>query len=90
MPCSASSSSRGPASPKVDGDRLLVRLGAANTLTAVFGGITGGLNIGPSRENKAAGGHTAVSALVNAVAVLITLLLLFPRSATCRASRSRR
>jgi len=67
-----------PGDPKVDGDRLLVRLGAANSLTAALGGITGGLNIGPSRQNKAAGGRTAVSAVVNAVAVLITLLLLFP------------
>jgi len=67
-----------PGDPKVDGDRLLVRLGAANTLTAALGGITGGLNIGPSRQNKAAGGRSAVSAVVNAVAVLITLLLLFP------------
>ena len=67
-----------PGQPKIDGDRLLVRLGAANTLAAAFGGITGGLNIGPSKENKAAGGRTPVSALVNAFAVLITLLLLFP------------
>ena len=67
-----------PGQPKIDGDRLLVRLGAANTLAAAFGGITGGLNIGPSKENKAAGGRTPVSALVNAATVLITLLLLFP------------
>ena len=64
--------------PKVDGDRLLVRLGTANALCATLGGITGGLNIGPSRDNKAAGGRTPVSALVNALAVLVTLLVLFP------------
>ena len=64
--------------PKVDGDRLLVRLGTANVLCAALGGITGGLNIGPSRDNKAAGGRTPVSALVNAFAVLVTLLVLFP------------
>ena len=67
-----------PGDPKVDGDRLLVRLGTANVLCASLGGITGGLNIGPSRDNKAAGGRTPVSALVNAFAVLITLLVLFP------------
>ena len=64
--------------PKVDGDRLLVRIGTANALCATHGGITGGLNIGPSRDNKAAGGRTPVSALVNAYAVLVTLLVLFP------------
>jgi len=63
-----------------------VRLGTANALCATLGGITGGLNIGPIRDNKAAGGRTPVSALVNAVAVLVTLLVLFPPSATCPAS----
>ena len=31
---------------KVDGDRLLIRLGLGNVLSACFGGITGGINIG--------------------------------------------
>jgi SulP family sulfate permease len=35
-----------PGEPKIDGDRLLLRLGAANVLSAALGGITGGLNIG--------------------------------------------
>ena len=66
-----------------------MRLGAGNTLAAGFGGITGGMNIGPSRENRAAGGHTAVSALVNAVTVLLTLVVLFPALSylPCVASR---
>ena len=67
-----------PGDPKVDGDRLLVRLGAANVLAAGLGGITGGLNIGPSRENRAAGARSPISALVNAFAMLFTLLVLFP------------
>jgi MFS superfamily sulfate permease-like transporter/CRP-like cAMP-binding protein len=67
-----------PGDPKVDGDRLLVRLGVANIVSGSLGGITGGLNIGPSRLNKAAGARTPVSALVNGFAVLLTLLVLFP------------
>ena len=67
-----------PGEPKVDGDRLLMRLGAGNVLAAACGGITGGLNIGPSRDNRSFGGRTPVSALVNAAALLITLVALFP------------
>jgi MFS superfamily sulfate permease-like transporter len=67
-----------PGEAKVDGDRLLVRLGIANSVTALFGGITGGLNLGPSRDNKAFGGRTWISALVNAGVLLLTLVVLFP------------
>ena len=67
-----------PGDPKVDGDRLLVRLGAANMIAGGLGGITGGFNIGASRDNRAFGGRSPVSALVNAGAMLITLALLFP------------
>lgn len=67
-----------PGEPKVNGDRLLLRLGAANVLAAGFGGITGGFNIGPSRDNRAFGGQTPLSALVNAAALLVTLVVLFP------------
>lgn len=67
-----------PGDPKINGDRLLVRLGVANVLAAGFGGITGGLNIGPSLDNKAFGGRTPLSVLVNAAALLVTLAALFP------------
>jgi sulfate permease, SulP family len=67
-----------PGEPKSDGDRLLLRLGAGNVIAAGFGGITGGLNLGPSRDNKDFGGRTPLSALVNASALLITLAVLFP------------
>jgi SulP family sulfate permease len=70
-----------PGDPRVDGDRLLVRLGVANALTAGLGGITGGLNIGPSLENRAFGGRTPLSAAVNAGALLVLLVLLFPIAA---------
>jgi SulP family sulfate permease len=67
-----------PGEPKVDGNRLLMRLGIGNTLAACFGGITSGLNLGPSLANRAFGGHTPVSVLVNAFVILVTLAALFP------------
>ena len=67
-----------PGDPKIDGDRLLLRLGVANTLAAGLGGITGGLNVGPSRDNREFGGRTPKSAMVNAAVLLVTLVLLFP------------
>jgi len=66
-----------PGDPKVDGDRLLLRLGLGNALTAGLGGITGGLNMGPSRENREFGGRTRLSVAVNAGALLVLLVLLF-------------
>lgn len=78
-----------PGEPKVDGDRLLVRLGAANAVSAMLGGLTGGLNIGPSKENRAFGGHSPVSVAVNAGTLLVVLVLLFPLlSALPRAALS--
>jgi MFS superfamily sulfate permease-like transporter/CRP-like cAMP-binding protein len=59
-------------------DRLLVRLGVANAVSAAFGGITSGINIGPSLANRAFGGRSWLSVIVNAVAVLATATLLFP------------
>jgi len=67
-----------PGDPRIDGDRVLLRLGAANALTAGLGGITGGLNIGPSLANREFGGRTRLSVAVNAAALLILLVLLFP------------
>ncbi len=67
-----------PGDPRIDGDRLLSRLGAGNVLTACFGGITGGLNLGPTMINRVFGGRTAFSVLVNAAAILLAIALLFP------------
>ena len=44
-----------PGDARVDADRLLVRLGLGNFTAALFGGITSGINIGPSLTN----GHSA-------------------------------
>ena len=67
-----------PGDPRIDGDRLLVRLGAGNVVAACFGGITSGLNLGPSLVNRAFGGRTPFSVLINAAVILLTIALLFP------------
>ena len=57
---------------------LLIRLGIANAVSAGFGGLTNGINIGPSLVNRAFGGRSWLSVIVNAVAVLAAATLLFP------------
>jgi SulP family sulfate permease len=64
--------------PRVDGDKLLMRLGAGNILTAGTGGITSGLNIGASLLNRAFGSRTPLSVIVNAAVVLLSFTVLFP------------
>jgi sulfate permease, SulP family len=64
--------------PRGDGDRLLMRLGVGNLAAACIGGITSGINIGPSIANRTFGARTPFSVLVNAVALLIAGTLLFP------------
>ena len=59
-------------------DSLLIRLGIANAVAASFGGITNGINIGPSLTNRAFGGRSWLSVVVNALAVLVAATLLFP------------
>jgi MFS superfamily sulfate permease-like transporter/CRP-like cAMP-binding protein len=66
-----------PGEPRRDGDRLLMRLGVGNLAAACIGGITSGINIGPSIVNRAFGGRTPLSVLVNAVALLVAGTLLF-------------
>jgi MFS superfamily sulfate permease-like transporter len=60
------------------GDHGLVRLGLGNVAAACFGGVTSGFNLGPSLANRAAGGRTVVSVLVNAGVTLLTLAALLP------------
>jgi len=67
-----------PGDQPVDGDRLLVRLGAGNVVAACFGGITSGLNLGPSLVNRAFGARTPFSVLVNSAVILLSIALLFP------------
>lgn len=67
-----------PGERRIDGDQLLLRLGAGNVAAACFGGITSGLNIGPSVANRTFGARTSLSVLVNAAAILIACTVLFP------------
>ena len=62
----------------IAGDGVLTRLGLANGISACFGGITNGINIGASVTNRAFGGHSWVSVLVNAAMLLAAATLLFP------------
>jgi SulP family sulfate permease len=61
-----------------DGDKLLRRLGAGNVVAACFGGVTSGLNIGPSLANRAFGGRTPFAVFVHAAAILVVCTVLFP------------
>jgi SulP family sulfate permease len=67
-----------PSDLRTGDDRLLIRLGIANAVSAGFGGITNGINIGPSLTNRAFGGRSWLSVVVNAAAVLAAATLLFP------------
>ena len=66
-----------PVEPRRDGDRLLMRLGVGNLAAASIGGITSGINIGPSIVNRAFGARRPLSVVVNAVALLVAGTLLF-------------
>jgi SulP family sulfate permease len=67
-----------PGEARRDGDRLLMHLGVGNLAAACIGGITSGINIGPSIANRAFGGRTPLSVLVNAAVLLLAGTLLFP------------
>ena len=64
-----------------DGDKLLQRLGAGNVVAACFGGITSGLNIGPSVANRSLGGRTLVAVFFHAATILVVCTVLFPVAA---------
>jgi MFS superfamily sulfate permease-like transporter len=67
-----------PGELRAGDDNLLIRLGIANAISASFGGVTNGINIGPSLTNRAFGGRFWLSVIVNAAAVLAAATLLFP------------
>ena len=60
------------------GNEQLARLGLGNMAAACLGGITSGFNLGPSLANRAFGGRTRISVLVNATVTLVTLVALLP------------
>ena len=51
---------------------------SASAVAGAFGGITNGINIGPSVSNRAFGGRTWISVIVNALMLLAAATLLFP------------
>jgi MFS superfamily sulfate permease-like transporter len=61
-----------------ESDRQLVRLGIGNMAAALCGGITSGINLGPSNLNRAQGSRSAVSVVVNALVILLTIVALLP------------
>jgi MFS superfamily sulfate permease-like transporter len=67
-----------PGDPRPEGNRQLARLGLGNMVAASSGGITSGVNLGPSVINRACGAQTSMSVVVNAGAVLATTVLLLP------------
>jgi MFS superfamily sulfate permease-like transporter/CRP-like cAMP-binding protein len=67
-----------PGTARIDGDRLLARLGIANIASACCGGITSGINIGPTVANRQFGASTSLSVLTNAAALLAVVVALFP------------
>ncbi len=67
-----------PGELRAGDDGLLIRLGIGNAVSAGFGGITNGINIGPSLTNRAFGGRSWLSVIVNAAVVLVAATLLFP------------
>jgi sulfate permease, SulP family len=67
-----------PGELRAGDDRLLIRLGIANAVAASFGGVTSGINIGPSLTNRAFGARSWLSVIVNAAAALAAATLLFP------------
>lgn len=67
-----------PGERKQDSNELLVRLGVGNMWAASFGGITSGINIGPSLVNRAFGARTIFSVLINAAVIFLAFSVLFP------------
>jgi sulfate permease, SulP family len=67
-----------PGDARAHADHLLLRLGVGNVVAASFGGITAGINIGPSLANRAFGARTPLSVLVNAAVILLAFTILFP------------
>lgn len=66
------------AGQRPDSNRQLMRLGIGNAIAGSMGGITGGINLGPSILNRNYGAKTPLSVVVNASFVLLTLYILLP------------
>ncbi len=76
LPCAKLTSQ--PGELRAGDNHLLIRLGISNAGVGGFGGVTSGINIGPSLVNRAFGGRGWLSVVVNALVVLVAATLLFP------------
>lgn len=63
---------------RFSGNRELVRLGLGNMVSAVFGGISNGINLAASFANHRSGARTSASLFVSSSLVLAGLLVLPP------------
>lgn len=63
---------------RVDGNAELIRLGAGNMLSPIFGGMAVGINLAASFAAQRAGARTSMSVAVHGVFVLVCMLLLPP------------
>jgi MFS superfamily sulfate permease-like transporter len=66
------------AGARIPGNRVLSLLGVGNMVTACFGGIAGGVNLGSTFTNYRAGGRTWASVAVTVTLLLTTVLFLGP------------
>jgi MFS superfamily sulfate permease-like transporter len=66
------------AGSRIPGNRVLSLLGVGNMVTACFGGIAGGINLGSTFTNYRAGGRTRASVAVTVALLTMTVLFLGP------------
>jgi sulfate permease, SulP family len=59
-------------------DAQLLRLGVGNIVSACFGGITSGINVGPTVTGRTWGARTPLAVLVSAAAIFLTLAVFLP------------
>src|SRR5260370_28893746 len=65
-------------SARIPGNRILWLLGVGNTVTACFGGIAGGINLGSTFPNFRAGARTRASVALPGALLLMTVVFLRP------------
>jgi MFS superfamily sulfate permease-like transporter len=66
------------AGSRIPGNRVLSLLGVGNMVTACFGGIAGGINLGSTFTSYRAGGRTRASVAVTVALLTMTVLFLGP------------
>ena len=59
---------------RIQSNQELVRLGVGNMLSAAFGGIANGINLGSSFANHRSGARTSLSILIHALFIAVAIL----------------